>query len=449
MRALLACLLLALALPAQAEEAPRVLHLQHDGWMINAGTRDWVLEGLQAASDDPGVSAVLLELDTPGGQLEATREMVKAILASDTPVIVWVGPSGSRAASAGVFLTVSAHVAAMAPATHIGAAHPVMLAPSIPSTEPKSDEEEKDAQDSAAAMLDKITNDTVAWGRNLADLRGRNADWVESAVRESVSIGSEEALELRVIDFLADSPADAVALASGRTVTVAGVDVVLELEGATLEPFTMTLGQRFQLAVGNPTVLYLLLVLGLAGIWLEVQNPGLWVPGVLGAAALILAAFGIGALPVNAFAVLLIVLGFGLLVTEIYVPSLGVLTAGGVACVAAGGWFLVERSAEVPVGVSPAAIAAVSALILAVALIIGWMFLHDRQRQVVGGQEGMIGQEGVVVLAVPGGREPGRILVHGERWAARCEDTLKEGARVRVLVIDGLTLEVEPIERTQ
>ena len=446
MSALLASLLL-LATPAQAADPPQVLHLEHDGWMINAGTRDWVLEGLETASADPTVSAVLLELDTPGGQLEATREMVKAILASETPVIVWVGPSGSRAASAGVFLTVAAHVAAMAPATHIGAAHPVMLAPSMPSSEPPSEEEEKQAHDSASAMLEKVTNDTVAWGRNLADLQGRNADWVESAVRDSVSIGSEEALELNVVDFLATSPADAVAQASGREVNVAGDRLVLDLEGAVLLPFTMTLGQRFQLGVGNPTVLYLLLVLGLAAIWLEVQNPGLWVPGALGAAALILAAFGIGALPVNAFAVLLIVLGFGLLVTEIYIPSLGLLTAGGVACVAAGGWFLVERTAEVPVGVSPAAIAAVCSLIVLVAAVIGGMFLSDRRRQVLGGQEGMIGQIGVVVLAVPGGVQPGRVLVHGERWAALSEGPLEEGARVRVLAIDGLTLQVEVIER--
>ena len=336
----------------------------------------------------------------------------------------------------------------MAPATHIGAAHPVVLAPSAPSEE-QSEEDAEKALDSAAAMLEKVTNDTVAWGRNLAELRGRNADWVESAVRDSVSIGADEALELNVIDYLAASPEDALAQAHGRTVSVDGEDVQLDLADAVLVPFEMSLGQRFQLAVGSPTILYLLLVIGLGGLWLEVQNPGLWVPGVLGVAALILAAFGIGALPVNAFAVLLIVLGFGLLVTEIYVPSFGVLTAGGVVSVAVGGWFLVERSAEVPVGVSPVAIAAVCSVILVVAAIIGWMFLHDRARQVLGGKEGMVGEVGPILIAVPGGHEPGRVLVHGERWAAVSDTPLAVGVRVRVVSVDGLTVRVEPHEGSE
>lgn len=428
-----------------------VLRLPFDALVVNRGTAAWLESAFRTGASRDEVRAVLIELDTPGGVLSDTRQIVKAMLASEVPVIVWVGPAGSRAGSAGVFLTVAAHVAAMAPSTNIGAAHPVTLGPSLPTPVqgPGADEPaepDEQARDSATAMLEKVTNDTVAWGRGLADRRGRNADWVERAIRESVSIGDVEALELGVVDLVAPTVTDLLEQAEGRIVELAdGRRIRLRTRGSTVEDLPMSAAQQALRVLTDPTLAYLLLVAGLIGLWIEFKSPGMLVPGGLGALSLLLAAFSLSALPVNALAVVFVVLGFALLIAEFYVPSLGLLTVGGLSAIAFGGLFLIDKSADYPAGVSPAVIAALVGCVGLVAAGLGWLLLGDRGRQVLGGSAGMVGEAGVVCAAIrPGG--PGAIKVHGERWRARAAVEVPVGSAVTVVAVDGLTVEVEPAE---
>ena len=424
-----------------AEGEPVVIHGRLDDVMINRGTAAFLADLVAEGEADPQVVAVVVQLDTPGGSLDSTRDMAKVLLAAEVPVVFWVGPPGARAASAGVFLTVAAHVAAMAPATHIGAAHPVLLKPPVGGGD-KTEEEVEKARDTEAAMLEKITNDTVAWGRNLADIRGRNADWVESAVRDSVSIGVDEAVELGVVDFAAEDLEALVAALDGRTVELPSGPRTLRTAGATVRELSMTPGQAMLLLLANPSISFMLLLAGLGLLWLEFQNPGLVAPAVAGGLCLLLFAFSLSAIPVNLLAMVFILLGFGLLVAEIYVPSLGLLTLGGVVSIAFGGLFLVDRSPEFPVGVSPVVIVAVSVLIALLALLIGRLLLVDRARPVLGGQRGMLGERGEALQPIPGGRGTGQILVHGERWSARSTEPIEAGDAVQVQAIDGLVLDV-------
>ncbi len=438
-RALLLALLL---LPALASAEPVVLHASLDDVMVNRGTAAFLADAIAEGEADPDVAAVIIQLDTPGGSLDSTRDMVKGLLAADVPVVFWVGPRGARAASAGVFLTVAAHVAAMAPATHIGAAHPVLMKPPTPGGSDQTEEQKAKALDSEAAMLEKVTNDTVAWGRNLAEIRGRNADWVEKAVRESVSIGVEEAVELNVVDFVAADLDALIEALDGRTIELPSGPRTLATRGASVRVLKMTPAQQVLLILTNPSIAFMLLLAGLGLLGLEFQNPGLIAPAVAGGLCLLLFGFSLTAIPVNLLAMVFIVLGFGLSVAEIYVPSLGLLTAGGVASIAFGGLFLVDRSPEFPVGVSPAVVAGACVVVVLLALLIGALLVVDRKRRVLGGEQGMVGEPGMALQAIPGGRATGQILVHGERWAARSEEPIDEGEPVLVRAIDGLVLDV-------
>ncbi|MBN93073.1 MAG: serine protease [Deltaproteobacteria bacterium] len=411
-----------------------------DDQIINRGTRDYFVEGLESAQADAEVRAVVLVLDTPGGSLQSTREIVKAMLASETPIIVYVGPEGSRAASAGTFITMAAHVAAMAPATNIGAAHPVIMKPPVG---PGSEDKGEAGKDSEAAMLEKVTNDSVAFIRNIADQRGRNADWAEQAVRDSVSIQVTEAVELGVVDLEAKGLGELLATIDGRTVEVAGgKQVVLRTQGQVLDQ-AMTLAQKVLTVLTHPNVTFLLMALGALGLYLEFNNPGLIVPGVVGAIALLLAAFGLSFIPVNILALLFVIIGFGCLIAEVYVTSFGLFTTAGLASIVFGGLFLVKESPEFTVGVSPTVVIAVAAFSAVVTLGVGWLVYRGQVREVVGGSEGMVGAEARVLREIPGGRAVGQVFVHGERWSARCEQPVARDQYVRVVRVDGLVLEVE------
>ena len=420
----------------------RVLVITMDDVMVNAGTAEYVLDALTHAQSAADVRALVLELDTPGGALDATRDMVKGMLASNVPIIVYVSPAGSRAASAGVFLTMAGHIAAMAPATNIGAAHPVFMAPPTGGKNDESEGEKQDRLTSEAVMLEKVTNDTVAFARNIADTRGRNAEWAESSVRDSVSIGAKEALAEDVVDLIAPSLGELLAEVDGRVVELAdGSRRVLRTKGP-LERLEMTPRQRALLALGSPNVAFLLLAVGLLGLYIEYQNPGMMVPGIAGATALLLAALGMAYIPVSVGAILLIVLGFALLVAEVYVVSFGALTAGGISALVLGGLFLVERSPEFTVGVDTSIIAAVVTVTVVIALLLGMLIYRGEKQQAQGGQEGMVGQRGRVLRAIPSGAERGQVLAHGERWSAVCDEEIEEGAAVVVESVDGLVLRV-------
>jgi len=429
--------------PRPVDPGPGVVQvLTLDDEIINRGTRDYYVEALQAAADDPEVRAVVLVLDTPGGSLQSTREMVKEMLRTQVPLIVYVSPKGARAASAGTFITMAAHVAAMAPATNIGAAHPVMM--SMPGADKGEDEEAK--KDSEAAMLEKVTNDSVAFIRNVAEQRGRNADWAEKAVRESVSIQAVEAIELGVVDLEAASLEDLLAAIDGREVTLGESETVILRTTGTVQHIPMTLAQRVLTLLTHPNITYLLMALAALGFYLEFNNPGMIFPGVIGAIALLLAAFGLSAIPVNALALVFVLIGFCCLFAEVYFPSYGLLTFGGSVSLGFGGLFLVKKSPEFTVGVSPDVIAVVVVFSLICVGLVAWLVWRGHTRQVMGGSEGMVGSQGKVTVDIPGGFEPGRVFVHSEIWRAVAASAIEAGARIEVLSVSGLELTVRALE---
>jgi membrane-bound serine protease (ClpP class) len=417
-----------------------VVRIEDD--MVNVGSADYVLSALSRAQRDPSARALLLVLDTPGGSLDDTRRMVKEFLPSPLPVLVHVGPAGARAGSAGVFLTMASHWATMAPATNIGAAHPVFMAPGG-----GEDEKSDAAKDQAAILLEKVTNDTVAWARNIATVRGRNADWVEKAVRDSVSIGVGEAVALDVVDAEAPDLDAALATADGRSVHLLdGRSVVLRTLGprTEVEPTTR---QRALLFIADPNIAYLLLAVGVLLLWIEVKQPGLTLPGVGGVLCLLLAALGMSLLPVNLVAVLLVIGGVGLLIAEIYLPTFGALAVLGVVALAAGGVFLVDRSLEFDVGVDTGVIGALVTGCVLVSVATGALVLRVQRRPARGGRDGMVGALGTVVEAIPGGSGEGIVLVHSERWKARSGAAIAPGRAVIVRSLAGLVVSVDATGR--
>jgi membrane-bound serine protease (ClpP class) len=424
-----------------------ILLLELDDRMINRGSKDYLLSGIERAEQDDEIRAVVIVIDTPGGVLDATRVLVKAMLASSKPIITYIAPVGSRGASAGVFITMAGHIAAMAPATHLGAAHPVFLgsSPSKPEL-PEEAQDEKAAPplDSQAAMLEKVTEDTVSFARNIAEVRGRNADWAEKAVRDSVTLQVGDAVELNVVDLEANSLEELLAAVDGRVVTLADESqVVVRTKGEVIDA-PLTLAQSVLYMLTDPTVAYLLLMGGLLGLGIEFRSPGLILPGVLGGCALLLALFSLSALPVNLVAVLFVVLGAGLILSDLFIPSHGLLSLGGVSFLAFGGIFLIDTSPEVPVGVSPAAVVGVCLIAGLVSALLAWLLVGDRKRKVHTASEGIVGQRGKVLKDIPGGgRDEGQILVVGERWKARSTNAIPAGNHVVVLAIEGLVLNVQ------
>ncbi|HSN15227.1 MAG TPA: ATP-dependent Clp protease proteolytic subunit, partial [Anaeromyxobacteraceae bacterium] len=316
--------------PKSEGPAPRFLVLRIDG-AITGGTAEYVLAGLAKARAE-GFAGLAISLDTPGGQLDATREIVQAMLATDLPTLVWVGPAGARAGSAGVFLTLAADVATMHPTSNIGAAHPV--------TGGGRDVAEEAGKD----MAKKVENDTAAFARTVASARGRSAEWAEKAVRESVSATAEEAVKLRAVDYTASDLASAIAQADGRKIRTGAGERTFRGAGAALVPYEKTVRQRLLSFLADPNVVALLMLLGTLGIGIEFYHPGSVVPGVLGGFALFLAFVAMRVIPVNVGAVLLILAGVALLVVEGYVTTHGIAGTGGAACIVLGTLFFVDRS---------------------------------------------------------------------------------------------------------
>ena len=411
---------------------PRVESVEVKG-PITGGTAEYLDAALRRARDER-LDAVAITLDTPGGALDATREIVHAMLESEVPVVVWVGPAGARAASAGTILTLAANVAAMHPASNIGAVHPVTIGGKDVSEEAGKD------------MAEKVVNDTVAFVRSICAERGRNADWAEKAVRQSVSVPAEEAVKLRVVDLLAPDLRGALDRADGRSVKVAGGTRVLHTKNAVLLPQEPTVRQRLLSFLADPNVVALLMLLGTLGIGIEFYHPGAILPGAVGAFCLLLAFLAMRVIPVNVGAVILIMAGVALLVAEGYVTSHGLAGVGGAICILLGTAFFIDRASpdyQFDPGVfsvSPWVVWPTPIVLGGVLGFMAWKVARSRRAPLQLGTPALVGAQGYALADV--GPVAGEAFIHGEYWQARSAVPIPKGARVRVAAIQGLTLTV-------
>ncbi len=443
---------LLLLTPAHAGSA-RVLTI--DG-TVGPASADYVVRGLERAARD-GVTLVVLEIDTPGGLDTSMRAIIKSILASPVPVAGFVHPQGARAASAGTYILYASHIAAMAPATNLGAATPVAIGiggspadkePTPRGKKPSTGEQQDDTPDTAApmpagdAMTRKQVHDATAYIRGLAELRGRNVEWAERAVREAVSLSAEQALAIRVIDVIADDVGDLLAKLDGRAVQTLEGKVTLDLEGAEVQRQAPDWRSRLLAVIGDPGIAYILLLVGLYGLYFEFANPGFVLPGVIGAISLMLGLFALNMLPVNYVGLGLILLGVAFMVAEAFLPSFGALGFGGLVAFIIGSVMLIDT--DVPgYGLPWSLIVPVALASAGFVFLVASMAVRARRRPVVTGREDMLGAQGTVLADCDG---EGWATVHGETWRVRCATPLKRGDRVRVTGMDGLTLQVRVID---
>ena len=411
---------------------------------IGPHTADYVHRGLGKAAARKA-AAVVLRMDTPGGLDVAMRDVIKDILASAVPVVAYVAPNGARAASAGTYILYAAHVAAMAPATNLGAATPVAIGapPGVaPGDGDKAKEKgaAKEEPRSPDTMTRKQVNDAAAYIRGLAQLRGRNAAWAERAVREAVSLSAAEARRERVIDLVAPDLDSLLAALDGREVNVLGRPTRLNLAGATVETIAPDWRTEILAVLANPSLALILLLIGVYGLWFEFSNPGFLFPGVMGAISLLLALFAFQMLPVSYAGLALVLLGIAFMIAEAFFPSFGSLGIGGVIAFVVGAIFLIQS--DVPgFGIPLWLIVGLALASAAFVLLVGGLAARARTRPVVAGREELVGAGGEVLQAGDG---ESWARVHGETWRVRSRDRLAPGARVRVTRVDGLVLEVAP-----
>jgi len=417
---------------------PNAVVLRIDG-AISPASADYVVRGIEQANQQQA-EAVVLEIDTPGGLADSMRDVIKAILASRVPVVGYVSPPGARAASAGTYILYASHVAAMAPATNIGAATPISLIGRATRPMPGASGEQAAQAPAEDTAMRKATNDAVAYIRALAEQRGRNADWAEKAVREAVSVSSEEALKLKVIDLTAPDVSSLLAAVDGRSVQTAAGALTLRTSGAAVERIEPDWRSQFLAVIANPSVAYLLLLVGLAGLVIEGTHPGVVLPGVVGAICLLLALYALQMLPVHFAGLGLILLGVILIASELFLPTYGVLGIGGVISFVIGSVVLMRS--DMP-GYGLALPTVVGMAIAASGVLAGivWMALRSRRHPVVSGREQMIGAVGRVVADFD---RQGFVHVHGEQWQAVTDTPLTHGQRVAVTGMQGLVLRVRP-----
>lgn len=418
--------LLAIAPTVAQDDTPRIVVLSIDG-TITPAMAQYVDRGIREAEDD-AVDAIVLEIDTPGGLSSAMDDIVRDITESEVPVIAWVAPRGAKAASAGVFITYASHVAAMAPGTSIGSASPVT----------------SDGSDMSETMRAKVTNDAVSTIRNLANLRGRNADWAESAVRDASNLTADDALAQDVIDLTAPDLGSLLAATDGLTVTMNdGSTVTLRTAGAETSDVGMNPIEALLQRLADPTIAYLLMSFGALGIFLELGNPGTFVPGIVGVVCLVLGLYSLGTLPVNWTGGMLILIAFALFFIDLFVNAFGLLLVSGLTCFVIGSYMLIDPSVPGYPEVSRPVIWFSAALILASGFMIGTAVLRVMRRKPVTGRAALIGEVGMARTSL----EPdGMIFLQGELWSASSGtgSAIAAGSHVRVTEVNGLRLVVEP-----
>lgn len=415
---------LLLGIPGQTQDKAPIFNIEVDG-IINPATAKFIIESIDQASQQ-GAQGLIIQMDTPGGLMESMRLIVKKILTANIPVIVYVAPSGGRAASAGVFITMAAHIAVMAPSTHIGAAHPVSLG------------EGKESK----TMGEKIVNDTVSYIKTTAKARGRNVDWAEKAVRKSVSITEEEAVKLNVVDFISPNLQDLLTKIDGRVVKFDGITRTLLTKGVQPRPIQMSWRYRFLDIISNPSIAYILLMLGIYGVFFELSNPGAILPGVVGGIFLILAFYSLQMLPISFAGLALILFAIILFIAEIKVVSHGLLAVGGVISLLLGSLMLIESPAEYMrislTVIIPAVLVSAAFFIFAVT-----MAIRARLTKPTTGMEGLVGETGIVTTDIS---PEGKVSIHGEFWNAISNQNIERGEKVQVIGVVNLKLKVKKIE---
>ncbi|MGY6709134.1 MAG: NfeD family protein [Rhizobiaceae bacterium] len=415
---------------------------------VTPATSDYIIRGIENAAES-GAGMVILEMDTPGGLDTSMRHIIRAILDSPVPVATYVAPTGARAASAGTYILYASHVAAMAPSTHLGAATPVAIGGGgggMPFGGEEDAEEDGDAtQLPGTAQEAKAINDAVAYIRGLAELRGRNADWAERAVREAATLTASAAQQENVIDFTATSPEDLLDKAHGMTVQVGQTEVVLETRDLAIEVVEPDWRTQLLAIITNPNVALIFMLIGVYGLIFEFMNPGTLVPGTIGGISLILGLYSLAVLPINYAGIGLLILGLLLMVAEAFAPSFGILGIGGAIAFVIGAAILFDT--DVPgVEISWAVIGGIAAASLILALIIARLAMRSTRSKVVSGREELIGAS-AKVLDWQG--QKGHVFVHGERWNATAEQPMVPGQAVRVIALNGLTLEIDTNEAEQ
>jgi membrane-bound serine protease (ClpP class) len=410
-------------IPSQ-EKAP-VLTIDIDG-VINPPTAKFIVDSIDQATNE-GAQCLIIQLDTPGGLVESTRLIVKKMLTSHIPIVVYVSPSGARAASAGVFVTMAAHIAVMAPGTHIGAAHPVTLG-----AEGKEDKK----------MSEKILNDMVAFIKNIAKTRGRNLEWAEKAVVKSVSITEDEAVKLNVVDFISPDLQSLLTKIDGKIIKFDGITRTLQTKGVQPKTIQMSWREKLLDVISNPQIAYYLLMLGGMGIFFELSNPGAILPGVVGGIFLILAFYALQVLPVNYAGLALILFAIILFIAEIKVVSHGLLAVGGVISLFLGSLMLFQSPVEyMRLSLSviiPAVLVTSAFFIFAVT-----MAIRARLKKPTTGAEGLLGEVGMVTTPLA---PEGKVSVHGEFWDVVSDQNIEKGEKVQVIAVTNLKLKVKKIE---
>lgn len=443
----------ALAAFAEAESEPpsgsEALVIEVEG-AIGPATSAYIEDAISDA-EDRRAGLLVLRMDTPGGLDTSMRAIVKAITASQVAVVGFVAPSGARAASAGTYILYACHVAAMAPGTNLGAATPVQIGGLPGRRTPEKSEPTETSEDegkptkSGDAMKDKLINDAVAYIRSLAQLRGRNAEWAEKAVREAASLPAEEALQLGVIDLLARDLDELLRKLDGRVVKLAGGEVTLDTDGMIRIEIEPDWHSRLLSIISNPNIAYILMLVGIYGLIYEFSNPGAFVPGIAGGVCLVLALYAFQLLPINYAGMALMLLGLALMVAEAFAPSFGALGIGGIVAFVIGSLILIDTDAP-GFGLSVPLILTLAVTSAALLVFVIGMAIRSRRRPVVSGSEQLLAATGHAVAAF---EDEGRVRLHGEIWTARSRAPVATGQAVRVTGRAGLTLLVEPLSNQE
>ncbi len=425
---------------AQGQSGNHALWLNIDG-AIGPASHDYLQRGFHKAVEQ-NAQLIIIQMDTPGGLDASMREIIRNIIASPVPVVSYVSPSGARAASAGTYILYASHVAAMAPATNLGAATPVQISgfPGGDALDKFKNSDEDSEQAAQDPMSSKIINDAVAYIRGLAQMRGRNAEWAEKAVREAASLTAEEAMAEGVIDLIAISIPDLLSKLDGLTVNVLGNERTLSTQQISIQHYEPDWRTRLLAIITDPNVAYILMLLGIYALIFEFSNPGMVFPGVVGAVCLLLALFAFQVLPINYAGLALILVGIAFMLGEVFVPSFGALGIGGVIAFVIGSVMLLDTG--VPgYGVSIPLIATFALLSAAFFILVLGMAIKARQRPVVSGAEQLVHSVGE---AMGDFEKEGWVRVHGERWEAQTSTPLKRKQKVRIIAMNGLILVVEP-----